>query len=216
MRSVDTKTVYRSFFDAVGFFYENGPRLILVSLLWFLCSLPVVTLGPATLAAYAAIQSLREGYSIDRSHVRATLRRHGLSAVLLTGVPAVFLGISVLYARQYVVSRSALTLALAVVTTYVAAYTWLLLVPTFVGLATGGDLEPELRSAVRWTGQNAVSAVMVAMGTLLVAIVTGLLTVAFALVFAGIAFSFHLEVLLGPVTEQPEDASSPYEESRRD
>ncbi|MFC6823579.1 hypothetical protein [Halopelagius fulvigenes] len=189
-----------------------------MSVLWFLCSLPVITLGPATLAAYAAIATLREGYSIDRTHVVATVKRHGVSAVLLTGVPLVFLIISILYTRQYFVADSTLTLALGVVTAYAAGYTGLLLIPAFIAIATGDSLETAIRGSVRWTGQNAISAVMMAMGTFLVAVVTGLLTIAFVLVFAGIAFSFHLETVLGPPTDDPTEIEgwSPYADTRRE
>lgn len=205
MREVDTQAVYRAFFSAVRFFYENGPRLVVVSVLWFLCSLPVVTVGPATLAAYAAIGSLREGYRIDRAHVVSTLKRHGVSALLLSGVPLVFAAIAALYVRQYLTTRSIAALALGVVTTYAAAYAALVIVPTFVGLATGDDLEPALRTAIRWTGRNATAATMMGLGTVVVFVVTGLLTVAFVVVFAGVAFSFHLETLLEPVDDAPDD-----------
>ena len=198
MREVDTQAVYRSFFSATSFFYENGPRLVVVSVLWFLCSLPVITIGPATLAAYAAIASLREGHRIDRGHVVTTVKRHGVSAMLLTGVPLAFTGVAALYVRQYLLTRSTVALVLGIVTTYAAAYAALVLVPTFVGLATGVDLEPALKTAVRWTGRNALSAVMLGMGTFVLFVVTALLTIAFVVVFAGIAFSFHLETLLEP------------------
>ncbi|WP_435102274.1 hypothetical protein [Halarchaeum sp. P4] len=218
MRSVDTKAVYKSFFGAARFFYENGPRFIAVSALWFVCSLPVITIGPATLGAYAAIASLREQYSFDRGHVVTTLKRHGVSSVLLAALPVVFLTLSVLYTRQYFVSSSAFTLALGVVTAYAAAYTWLLSIPTFVGLATGNDLESSVRQAVRWTGQNALSATMMGLGTVLIAVVAGLMTIGFVLVFGGIAFAFHLETLLGPPQRETaaDDSWSPYTASRRE
>lgn len=217
MRDVDTQAVYRAFVAAVRFFYEHGPRLVVVSLVWFLCSLPVVTVGPATLAAYAAVASLREGHSLDRARVVATLKRHGVSAALLTGVPLAFAVVAALYVRRYLAAQSALALALGVVTTYAAAYAALILVPTFAGLVDGDDLEPALRAAVRWTGRNAVGATMVGMGTLLLFVVTGLLTVGFALVFGGMAAAFHLETVNGPPPkeEAADETWSPYAESRR-
>ena len=207
----------RAFVAGVRFFYDHGPRLVVVSVLWFLCSLPVVTVGPATLAAYAAVASLREGHRIDRETTVATVKRHGISAMLLSGVPLTFAGLALLYARQYLATRSTAALALGVVTTYAAAYAALVLVPTFAGLATGDDLEPAVRAAVRWTGQNAVGAATVAMGTLLLFVVTGVLTVAFVLTFAGVAVAFHFETLLGPPPkyEPAEDDWSPYAASHR-
>lgn len=217
MREVDTTAVYRAFVSAVRFFYEHGPRLVVVSVLWFLCSLPVLTVGPATLAAYTAVESLRVGHQIDRGRIAATVKRHGVSAGLLAGVPVVFAAVAALYVQQYLATRATLALALGVVTTYAASYAALVLVPTFAGLAGGDDLEPSVRTAVRWTGRNPTAAVMVGMGTLLLAAVTGLLTVAFVVVFAGLAASFHLETLLGPPPKnEPADESwSPYAESRR-
>lgn len=207
MRKVDTQAVYRSFLDAVKFFYEHGPRLVAVSVLWFLCSLPIVTVGPATLAAYAAIVSLRENHRFDREHVVATVKRHSVSAALLSGVPLAFTAVAALYIRQYLASQSILALTLGVVTTYAAGYAALILVPAFAGLATGTDLESAVKTAIRWTGQNAMGAVMMGMGTVVMFVVTGLLTVAFVVVFAGIAFSFHLETVLDP-PEQDEAEST--------
>ena len=205
MREVDTQAVYRSFFSGVAFFYENGPRLVVLSVLWFLCSLPVVTIGPATLAAYTVIASLREDHRIDRDRVARTIKRHGLSAALLTGVPLAFGVIAALYAQRYIATRSVVALALGVVASYAAGYVALVLIPTFAGLATGDELEPALRTAVRWTGQNAMAAVMMGMGTILLFAVTGLLTIAFVVVFAGVTFSFHLETLLETPEEDDEE-----------
>ena len=201
MRDVDTRTVFRAFISAVRFFYNHGPRLIAVSVLWFLCSLPMFTVGPATLGAYAAVASLREGYRIDRGHVVATVKRHGVSAVLLSGVPLAFAGVATLYVQQYLVAGSTTMLVLGVITTYATVYGALVLIPTFGGLATGDDLEPAVRTGIQWTGRNPIGSVMVAMGTVILFVVTGLLTIAFVILFGGIAFSFHLETLLGPTRE---------------
>ncbi|ELZ28477.1 hypothetical protein C474_15254 [Halogeometricum pallidum JCM 14848] len=217
MRDADTKTVYRSFVSAVRFFYEHGPRLVAISALWFLCSVPLVTVGPATLGAYAAVTSLREGYTFDRERVAATLKRHGLSATLLSGVPLAFAAIAGLYARRYLLERSTVALVLGVITTYAAAYTALVLIPTFAGLAAGEDLEPAVRAGIRWTGRNALGAVMIGMGTIVLFAVTGALTIAFVVVFGGMVAAFHLEALLGPPpkSEAAEDHWSPYESARR-
>jgi len=196
MRDADTRTVFDSFVEAIRFFYANGPILVVVSTLWFFCSLPIVTTGPATLGVYAAIASLREGHHIDREHVVRTVKRHAISSALLPGVPLVFGGIAVLYARQYLATRSTLALSLSVAAVYAAAYTALLLVPTFAGLATGVALEPALRTAVGWTARNSVAALSMGMATILLFVVTALLTIAFLILFAGITFSFHLETVL--------------------
>lgn len=200
MREADTEAVYWSFVSAVDFFYHNGLRLVAVSVLWFVCSLPLLTVGPATLGAYTSIATLRDGPRIDRKRVVRTVKQHGISATLLTGIPFVLGAIAALYAQQYLATRSTPALVLGVVTTNAAAYAALTLIPTFAGLATGADLESSLGTAVRWTARNGVAAVMMGMTTLLLFVVTALLTIAFVLVFAGVTFSFHLETVL----ESPE------------
>ncbi|ESP89360.1 hypothetical protein [Candidatus Halobonum tyrrellensis] len=216
-RDVDTRAVYRSFVSAVRFFYDHGPRLVLVSVAWFCCSLPVVTVGPSTLGAYAAVASLREGHTVDRGRVVATVRRHGLSAALLSGVPLAFAAVAALYARRYLLVGSTVALVLGVLATYAAVYAALVLVPTFAALADGEELEPAVRAAVRWTGRNAVGAVMVGMGTFLLFVVTGALTIGFVVVFGGLVAAFHLETLRGPPPkyEAADEGWSPYEGSRR-
>lgn len=198
MRDADSKSVYRSFIAATRFFYEYGPRMVLLSIAWFVCSLPLVTVGPATLGAYAAVTSVRETYKFDRAHVASVLKRHGVSAFLLSGVPLVLAVTSVLYVLEYFANQSTFLLALSVGSAYAAAYLGLVLVPTFVGLATGGDLESSVRAGFRWTSANAVGAVTLGMATLVAAVVTGLLTIAFVFVFAGFAAAFHVHVLLEP------------------
>jgi len=99
---------------------------------------------------------------------------------------------------EYFGSPSTFLLALSVGSAYAGAYAALVLVPTFVGLATGGDLESSVRAGFRWTSANAVGAVTLAMATLVAFLATGLLTIAFPLVFAGFAAAFHVHVLLEP------------------
>lgn len=78
--STTTDSDGERFISAVGetgqFAFQNIHRLIVVSVGWFLASLPVVTAGPATLAAYAAIQSMRTSPAgtIDRNHVRHVVK----------------------------------------------------------------------------------------------------------------------------------------------
>lgn len=195
MQPANSATVYRSFVRAVRFFYGNGPRLIGLSLVWFLASLPIITLGPATLGAYAAIVSFQEHGEFDFSEVTATLKRHGLSATLLTGVVALLSVAAIKYAQLYLAAPTTLLLVLAVVTTYAAIYLQILLIPTFVGLATGDSVTRSLPRAVKWTASNAMGATTMVMATVFITIVTGVLTIAFVLVFAGLTFAFHIDVL---------------------
>lgn len=60
------------------FVYQNGFSLVIISLLWFLASLSLVMIGPATLVAYVAIRDLRsEQNRIDRAYVLTVLQRNG-------------------------------------------------------------------------------------------------------------------------------------------
>lgn len=205
MRNADSKTVYRSFVSATRFFFENGPRMVLLSVVWFVCSLPLVTIGPATLGSYAAVASLRETYVFDRGRILSVMKRHGISAMLLSGVPLVLAVTSVLYAFEYLTDPTTLFLMLSVGSAYAAVYAALVLVPTFVGLATGSDLEPAIRAGFRWTSANAIGSITLAMATLVAFLVTGLLTIAFMLVFAGFVSAFHLDVLLEPAEDERDD-----------
>lgn len=210
MEDVNSRTVYRSFVSAIRTFYEDGPRFVLVSVLWFVCSVPVVTVGPATLGAYTAVASLREGYTIDSERVVSVVKRHGVSSVLLTGVPLILAVGSILYAREYLINQSVALLVLCVGTAYAAVYTGLVLVPTFVGLATGEDLGSALRNGFRWTASNATGVATIAMASLVTFIVTAVLTIAFALVFGGLIAAFHLEVLGTDTADSETDTSSMY------
>jgi len=153
--------------------------------------------GPATLAAYAAA-SLHETYTFDRGRILAVLKRRGVSAVLLSGVPLLLAAVSALYASEYFAARSTFLIVLSIGSAHAAAHATLVLVPTFVDTATGGELESSIRAGFRRTSANAIGAVTLAMATLVAFLVTGLLTVAFVLVFAGLAAAFRVHVLFEP------------------
>ena len=128
---------------------ENGPRMVLLSIAWFVCSLPLITIGPATPAAYAAVASLRETYAFDRERILTVLKRHGVSAVLLSGVPLLLAAVSALDASEYFAARSTFLPVLSIGSAYAAAYATLVLVPTFVGMATGGELGSSIHAGFR-------------------------------------------------------------------
>lgn len=194
MEDVDVRVIYNALRSSGRTFYELGPRFVLVSVVWFFCSLPLVTVGPATLGAYVAIDSLRRTHQFEFGELRRVLRTYFLPATLLTGVPLSFVLIASLYARSFVSTGSELSLLLVVITIYLAAYSSFVLIPTFIEIATGSDLETALRHGLWWTLQSPLSAVLVATITALCIIVTAGLTVAFVLVFAGFTFLFHLNI----------------------
>ena len=118
------------------FVYEHSVTLVAVSVAWFVASLPLVTVGPATLGAYAAIRSLRETGALDRGHVVGVLRRNGVHAALLSFLPVTFFVAAGLYVRGGT-PRTGFETVIAVVGVYVGAYLVVALIPTFVAMAAG-------------------------------------------------------------------------------
>ncbi len=176
------------------FLYEHSARLVLVSVAWFVASLPLITIGPATLSAYAAIRSLRETGRLDRGYVASSVRTNGIHAALLSFLPMVFAipaGLSL---------RGATTLGgvdsiVAVLGLYVAGYLAVALIPTFIAMADGVPPAVALKRAYVWTATDPTAALSLALVTAVVFVVTALLTVGFILMFAAVAFSYHVEYL---------------------
>jgi hypothetical protein len=188
------------------FVYDNGPRLVLVSVAWVVASLPLVTIGPATLAAYRAILDLRsDANSIDWAGVGGVLRRSGAAATLLSGVPVAFGAVSVTYGLQALRTQSLLAEALALSAGYGALYVALLLMPTFVALARGASDVAAVKAGIRWTARHPTPALTTGLLTLVVLVASVLLMVAFVLLFAGVAFSFQVAMVV-ETTDHEQDA----------
>lgn len=177
------------------FVWTNLVSVVVVSLGWFLASLPIVTVGPATVGAYRAVLSLREDGAdgIDRDAVRTTVREQFVHATLIGLVPFVILAIAATYAYAYLTTGALASGLLALVGVYAAVYVWLVSVPTFVGLAEGEPVADAVTAGYRWTARHAVGAVALAVVTGALFVISSLLTVAVALLFAGVAFAFHVE-----------------------
>lgn len=196
--STSTRSDAERFLSAVGetgrFVYRNNHRLVLVSIAWFLASLPVVTAGPATLAAYAAIRTMRSSpaETIDGSHVWSVLKTNGANAAALGLLPAVFAGIGVLYLDQYATTGAVEFGALGVVGVTAAMYAVVVLIPAFVSMADGDSMTAALQSARDWTAGRPMLSLTTMVLTVGVAVFTLLLVVAFVLLFAGLAFSYHV------------------------
>lgn len=179
-----------------NFVYANSHRLILVSVCWFVASLPLVTIGPATLAAYVAIRHLDSPYNrIDWGDLVSTVRQQFVASALFGLFPLSFLGLCALYLRAYVVDGSTLAAAIAFVTFYVALYAFLVMVPTFVRLAEREQASVAIRWGVSWVGAHPTLALLTGVVTLVTAVVTAVLTIAFVLIFAGAAFSFQIQMI---------------------
>ncbi|WP_436926191.1 hypothetical protein [Halosimplex amylolyticum] len=192
---VGIEAVHGAFSASFRFVAQNALSVVGVSLAWTLASLPLVTVGPATLGAYAAVASLREQGSVDVGAVRETVRDHGINALLLGGVVVLLAGISVLYVAQFVRTEAAIAGVLGVAGLYVTVHLVLVLVPTFVGLAVGVPLAEAVRTSYRWTISHSVAALSMLLLTGLLLVLSLALTVAFVLVFPAVAAWFHTTLL---------------------
>lgn len=204
--------VHGALWSALRYLPSNAVSIVLVSVLWTLASLPVITVGPATLGVYAAVRSLREEGRVDRAFVLATVREHGLDALLLGGVALVTSTVSLLYFSQFVRTGSTVAGVLGFAGVYVTLHYALVLVPTFVALVDGAALSGAVRTGYRWTVTEPFRAVSMLILTGLLLAGSALLTVAVVLVFPAVAAAFHTELLV-PVVEPPSEPT-PAGESR--
>ncbi|WP_160135392.1 hypothetical protein [Halococcus salsus] len=178
------------------FVYQNGFSLAIISLLWFLASLSLVMIGPATLAAYVAIQDLRSDQNrVDRAHVLTVLRHNGVASAMFSGVPVALGAVAVTYATAALERGSVLGEGIALVAAYAAVYVSLALMPTFAKLAGSEDAVDALRYGLKWLIRHPTPALAMGLMTLVVLSVTVLLTIAFVLVFPGLAFSIQLTII---------------------
>lgn len=197
-------SVHRALWGAFGLLPSHAGAFVVVSLAWSLASLPLITVGPATLGAYAALISLREEGSVDRAFVANTLRDHGVDALLLGLVAVVTSAISLLYFGRFVTTGSRLAGFLGVAGTYVSVHLTLVLVPTFVGLANGVGLSMAVRRGYYWTVTRPLVAVSMLILTSLLFAASLLLTVALVFVFPAFVAAFHTGLLtdtIGPSQE---------------
>lgn len=194
--STDRQSFRRAVAGVPRFCYRNGLALVVVSVCWFLASVPLVTIGPATLAAYAAIQDLRSDRNrIDRGRVWRTLRRNGAASAAFSGVPVAFGAVALVYGVTALERGSILGEAIALVAGYAALYLALALIPTFDGLARGDDPVAAFRFGLTWLARHPTPALTMGLVTVVVLALTALLTIGFVLLFAGVAFSVQLAIL---------------------
>ncbi|WP_416841784.1 hypothetical protein [Haloferax sp. DFSO52] len=190
-----TLSIHRSLRAAVRFVYEHSFPLVGLSLVWVLASLPIITAGPATLGAYAAICSLREKGWIDVGEVFSIVRRQAIHAVLITTAVSIIAVMGLLYTHQYLMTGSTLAAVLGVLALYVTAHLSLVVPTALLGLSRGHPASDALETGYRWTIQHPITAVMMGSASLLLLVTSALLTVAVVLVFPAVLFSFHVLLL---------------------
>ena len=196
-RTTDIDPMYASLERTARFVWTNLVSIVWISIGWFLAALPIVTLGVATVGAYRAVLSLREDdhEGIDRTAVRETVRQQFVHATLLGLIPLVLFAIAANYALAYLVTATVPAGLLALCCGYAGLYATLVSMPTLLGLAAGKPVTTALRDGIVWTARHAVGAVALGVVTAALLILTSLLTVAVALLFAGIAFALHVEFI---------------------
>lgn len=195
------------------FVYHHSVPLVAVSVAWFVASLPVITVGPATLGTYAAVRSLRENGQVDREYVTRALRTNGLHAALLSFLPMAFIGTGSLYLGG-AVTAGGFDPIIAVVSLYVGGYVAVALIPTFVMLADGNPPVAALKQAYVWTATNPASTMALVIVTVGLVVVTALSTIGFVLLFPALTFSYHVERLAdGLDAEKISETSAPTSES---
>ncbi|WP_042662770.1 hypothetical protein [Haloferax sp. ATB1] len=190
-----TVGVHRALATAARQVYRHPLPMVAISVGWVLASLPLVTIGPATLGAYGAVRSVRENGRVDREAVRETLAAHWLDSVLFSGLLVVFPAIAVLYLGQYAATGDPLSGVFGAVGFYLAYHAWVVFALAFVSLADGADAVDAVTGGYRWSVENPVATVLVGIvtGTLLLA--SAVLTIALPLVFPALAAAFHTELV---------------------
>jgi len=173
--------------------WETLPSIVVVSVAWFVASLPVVTVGPATVGAYRAVLALRAGDGLDVAAIRRTVRRQFVHATLLGLFPVVVGLVAANYALAYLATGDLVAGALALGGLYFVPYATLVLVPTFVRLASGADVATALWDGYRFTARHVVGTIVLGTVTVALLALSSLLTVAVVLIFAGVACAFHVE-----------------------
>lgn len=186
---------FASALSAAGrFVYRNSDRLALVSLVWFVSSVPIVTSGVATLGTYVAVAQLRS----DRNRVEwgplvALVRDRAVAATLFGLFPLSLYALSALYAVS--AESSGLRTLLFFVILYGAVYATLVMIPTFDALAAGRPPRSALTAGVRWTAAHPTLSLLSLLISLGIFGVTLLLTVAFPLLFAGLVVSVNVHLV---------------------
>lgn len=184
----------KAFVETLRFVYRHSTALVPASVLWLLCSLPVVTVGPASLGAYTVVCSLRETGQVDTDRVVGTVRRNLVPATLLGFLPVVFVGIAALYAVSGL-STGLVGGALTAVALYAGLYLGVLLVPTFVSIADGTEPKRAVRESYVWLASEPATGLRLLLVTGVIFLATLGLTVGVLLLFAGLAGAYHVEVV---------------------
>ncbi len=189
----------------IRFVYQHSSSLVVCSLYWTLASIPLVTIGPATVGLYAAVLSLRETGQVDWSRVRQAVQTNGVHAGLLGMLPPLFLATGILYGLT---ASGTLAMLVAVVGLYLSVYIGLTLIPTYIAMARGKSAIVALKEGYLWGATNPTYLIHLAVVTLVLFVSTAALTIGFLLLFAGLAASYHIELVCDDLEPLPSTETS--------
>jgi hypothetical protein len=199
-----------TFVTTLKFVYRYSTALVAASVLWVLCSLPLVTVGPASLGVYSVVLSLRETGRVDRGRVVDTVRENLVPATLLGFLPVTFVGVAALYVVSGLTTGVVGT-ALTAVALYMGLYVGVLLIPTFVSMAAGVDPRTAVRESYLWLAGAPVTGLQLLLVTAVLLVATAGLSIGFVMLFAGLAGAYHVEVLVR--TTRSDEALSSFTEA---
>lgn len=188
-------SIFDGMANAAQFYYRDSRRLTLIGIIWFVGILPVITVGPATVGAYSAIHSLRTDGRVDFNGVDQIIRDSAVSTTVFGVLPLALLSVAGILSWRYAETGSIVVLVATIVTFYGAVYTILVLVPTFVNIARGYPPRQALYTGISWTSSHPARSVVMILVTVALFAITAALLIAVVLVFCGLAFNFHFEVI---------------------
>ena len=203
----DTEGAGGPFKQTLRFAYRHSATLAAISVAWTLLSLPLITIGPATLGAYRAIVSLRETGQFTTAEIISTVRTNLLASVLFGLAPLIFGGIGVLYLLSPPELLGSFSLVLGTAASYLGLYIGLLLIPTYYRLASGDDPSDALRVGYLCIARVPRVALRLVIVTSVLFVVSALLTVMIVVVFPSFTMAYHIHVIEPELTTSNELAS---------
>ncbi len=178
-----------------SFVYQHSPSLVVISVCWVVGSFPLVTSGLATLGAYTAINSMRNGQRIETKAIRRTLRRHGLNATLMSIVPVVIGVLTIAYFYRYIVTDSIQYILLSIVGVYLFSFLLLISLTTFALLSDENTFSVAVKNSYRWVIHNPLHCIVVIFASGVLVFVGIVSIVGLVIIIPAVLFSFHLEVI---------------------
>jgi hypothetical protein len=194
-----------------GFVYRRSTWLVVVSVCWVVASFPLITAGMATLGAFSAIRSLRNGDRPQWDTVSESLRRHGLNVTVMSFVPMLLAAMTALYAVQYVETGGIQYFLLSIAGVYLVVLLLLVSLTAVARLSDGDGFVEAVSAGYGWVVRNpllSASSALTMAGIVLGGVVS---IVGLVIIVPAVVFSLHLEVTDGS-TRTVRDTGSPVED----